>query len=174
MASKELPGIALARPADWARLVTGLDPLTAHVLTTQWEEAGGAASMPEFYEAIFGSGQGAGGGGGDGSASDAVSQVLGEGVGVHGVPGGGDDVVGGNATLTLSMEASFEGEMGHVPSGDQNGGAGVGGMMGGGGVVSGSGTEEFSGLALQARLLRLREAFAQQECRKLLHEAVGL
>ncbi|CAM9521015.1 unnamed protein product, partial [Laminaria digitata] len=71
---EELPRIALERAPDWARLVTGLDPLTAHVVTTKWEAAGGVAKMPEFYEAIFGSvEERAGAGGVDGSAGGAIA-----------------------------------------------------------------------------------------------------
>ncbi|CAN0371062.1 unnamed protein product [Discosporangium mesarthrocarpum] len=44
--------------AEWAQLVAGLDPHTAHVMTSLWEAAGGQEGMPGFYEAVFSSGEG--------------------------------------------------------------------------------------------------------------------
>ncbi|CAM9183532.1 unnamed protein product, partial [Sphacelaria rigidula] len=66
---EELPPIALTRAQDWARLVSGLDPLTVHVLTSQWQNAGGAETMPEFYQAIFGGGDAQAAAGNTGSTS---------------------------------------------------------------------------------------------------------
>lgn len=54
LACQELPRIAREHPTYWARLVTDLDPRTAHAVTAQWEAAGGPTSMPDFYRAIFG------------------------------------------------------------------------------------------------------------------------
>lgn len=54
IACQELPRVALEHPTYWVRLVTDLDPITAHALTAQWEAAGGPSSMPDFYRAIFG------------------------------------------------------------------------------------------------------------------------
>lgn len=128
--------------------------------------------MPEFYEAVFGNGHGSGmaTGGGSSVAGHAVSQALGgEGVGVGSVTAGGDEM-GGDTAVGLGMDAAFDGGLGHVPTDDEHG-TGVG-MMGE--VVVGARAEEFSGVALQERLVRLREAFAQEECRKLFQGIIGL
>lgn len=236
-ARQELPRVALTRPTDWARLVTSLDPLTVHVVTAQWETAGGAASMPEFYEAIFG-GVGQRADGADGAAAaDAVDGSGGGSSAGVGSVAGGDGVLGGMGEA--AAEAAFAAVVGgdhvslqsehpqlhpvqqqqmepvrqqqqlqseqqlpsqqqlppeqQIPSGQQPQGTGehareqdmqhhqqhlqqpaastaaVGVAAGGLGRW-----EEFSGVALQERLVRLKEAFAQEECRKLLNDAVGL
>lgn len=197
---EELPSIALTRAQEWARLVTGLDPLTVHVLTSQWQNAGGAESMPEFYQAIFGGGEV--GSGTAGNHEGASSGVTAEGVSSAG--GSRDRAVGGNGQQgaagigggvggiseigvenmdgqlrsdgaeELGFERSFPGELddGSPPQEQQHTRGVVGGRGGTGGSVGRA--ETYCGTALQERLVRLREAFAQEECRKLLTRAIGL
>lgn len=152
---QELPRIARERPADWARLVAGLDPVTAYVITTQWESAGGAAGMPEFYAAIFGTGEehavgpplaatkkGAG-----------VVDATGSDVGVAGGGGGGSD--GGVAGVSFSADPAATLEECAASSGFDDR------------------PEAVQGVALQERLVRLRETFAKEQCAAVLRQATG-
>eukprot|EP00752_Nemacystus_decipiens_P007278 g6514.t1 len=163
---QELPRIARERPADWARLVVGLDPVTAYAITTQWESAGGAASMPDFYAAIFGTSE-------EGAAGPS-SAARTEGAGAVGPTGSGDAGVAGGV------------------AGSSDGG--VGGVSFSAGRAEGTGaaapaaslqqqhhvaddvgvrSEEVTGVALQERLVRLREAFAKEQCAAVLRQATG-
>lgn len=162
--------IALQLPAEWARLVSGLDPLTAHVITTQWEAAGGAASMPDFYRAIFGGGElpprmrGVDEGSGaddqpskssvDSGASDAAGK------GVESAPEPRE-----NAGAQLQQQQPPRQEKQELGQ-HQIAQARVAGRQLGR-------SRDWSGVALRERLIRLKQRFAQEEFSKLLSEAVG-
>lgn len=255
-ARKELPVVAHERPQDWARLVSGLDPLTAYVVTTQWEAVGGAAGMPEFYAAIFGTGEEIAATGGEeedgrnraGATTAAATERATEGAtetggtvqlaGSEGIdraqqPGAGaasdDAIVGAGGAGVFAVDGSAAGQAGYG-SGVVNSGEGAGnvallsGQVGAGtaaaaaaaaiatmntavwggddsrceaslqeqqqqlqesqqqqGVpqpdvgagAAGVASQEMSGIALQERLVRLREAFAREQCGVVLNRAVG-
>ncbi|CAN0130641.1 unnamed protein product [Ectocarpus sp. 6 AP-2014] len=249
---EELPRVAHERPQDWARLVSGLDPLTAYVVTTQWEAAGGAAGMPEFYAAIFGTGEemaATGGGEEDGrnraqaataaataettETSGTVQLAGSEGIGraqqpatgaacdgvIVGAGGvGGFGVNGGTAgQASYGSGVASSGEAagsvallaGHVGAGEAAAAAAAAvatmntAVWGGDGArceaslqaqqqqlqanqqqrkvsqqdveagAAGVASQEVSGVALQERLVHLREAFAREQCGVVLNRAVG-
>lgn len=251
-ARKELPRVAHERPQDWARLVCGLDPLTAYVVTTQWEAAGGAAGMPEFYAAIFGTGEemaATGGGEEDGrNRADAATaaatagaketggtvQLAGSegigrtqqpatgaacdgaivgagGVGGFGVDGGaaGQASYGNGVARCGEAAGSVALLAGHVGAGEAAAAAAAAiatmntTVWGGDGArceaslqaqqqqlqesqrqrnvpqqdvgagAAGVASQEISGVALQERLVRLREEFAREQCGVVLNRAVG-
>ena len=216
-APQELPRIAMERPPDWARLVTGLDPLTAHVVTTQWEAAGGAAKMPDFYQAIFGSieerrGEGVvdGTAGGTIAGTGVVDGGAGGAIGGPGVVDGGaggsvaggaedvriDDGVGGGVdggTADAVMNAAFgdnsiqdpaaqlqQPPPHQLPQHVVDAGAAASAAAAAAAQAAAAATgrsfrrnEDFCGVALQERLVRLREMFAQEQCGKILSGAVG-
>lgn len=141
--------------------------------------------MPEFYEAIFGSvEERAGAGGVDGSAGGAIAvgpEEVRIGDGVSGDVGGG--VEGGAAEAV--MNAAF-GDSGiedaaqlqqpphqlppqHVVGADTGAAAAAAAATG----QDFRRNEAFCGVALQERLVRLREMFAQEQCGKILSGAVG-
>lgn len=149
--------------------------------------------MPEFYEAIFG-GDGLGmgtrsnderGNSSKGAAADGVNVGRRDaGLGLGGV-GGNSELGGGNSTASggagdMMSDPKFgilfgdssppqqpveEQHVSRVCVRD--------GVEAGEGMYGGS-AKEFTGVALQERLARLREAFAQEECRKVLKRAIGL
>eukprot|EP00903_Cladosiphon_okamuranus_P008955 g8569.t1 len=163
--TQELPRIARERPADWVRLVVGLDPVTAYVITTQWELAGGAASMPGFYAAIFGTGEEDAVGPAPAATREGAGVVGGSDVGVAGgVVGTSDGGVGG---MSLSMGRAEGAETVAPAASLQQQQQQY--LAGGAGVRS----EEVKGVALQARLMRLREAFAKEQCAAVLRQATG-
>ncbi|CAM9185851.1 unnamed protein product [Ascophyllum nodosum] len=169
---EELPRIAREQTAYWARIVTGLDPLTAHVLTAQWEAAGGATGMPDFYGAIFGEDMAPPGAGAEdgGVGDDAVSRFG----GATSHAGGDlmespstrcDGVVSGRGIGGGVKAAGMEAEFGETSAQ-----AGFGETSAQAEVVQ---SDDLCGVALQERLIRLKEAFAREEFGKLLRTAVG-
>lgn len=236
---QELPSVVRERPPDWARLVNGLDPLTAYVMTTRWEAAGGAAGMPEFYAAIFGSGGddpassaavvdkkddvrdrpaprsedavevgigGGEGGGGERERPGSIVEMGGHGArsacgaGIGSAAGDepdsddavrfgseGDAEIGvavykrqaGSAVAeeaTTSAEVTRKGTGGVAdasPPVEQHQERGRCARRHHETVVESAGSEEVSGVALQERLVRLREAFVKEQCGVVLNRAVG-
>lgn len=184
---QELPRITRERPADWARLVEGLDPVTAYVVTTKWESAGGAADMPEFYAAVFGTGEEDAAGAPSAAAEEGggVVGATGSDVGVAGGVGGSS---GGGAGGVLLLPGWADEAAAATTSALNT--AGVGGdgvdveaaspaataqqekqnVAGAGDVRSEEGVK---GVALQERLVRLRKAFAKEQCAAVLKQATG-
>lgn len=151
--------------------------------------------MPDFYEAIFGGGSGTGIGEGGGADSGPGGEVpasvksevdgtiensegaavdLGSGRDGIGVPAFGDGMDFA-PPLPQAESPHDPPEQSHLGmegmEGEVEGDVGVGEV---GDVVACGRAEEYIGVALQARLVRLRETFAHDECRKLLHKVVGL
>ena len=161
--NQELPRIAREQTAYWARIVTGLDPLTAHVLTAQWEAAGGATGMPDFYGAIFGEDMAPPRAGAEdgGVGDDAVSRF-----------GGATSHAGVDLMESPSTRCD-----GVVSGRGIGGGVKAAGMEAGFGETSAQAevvqSDDLCGVALQERLIRLKEAFAREEFGKLLRTAVG-
>ncbi|CAM9831640.1 unnamed protein product [Scytosiphon promiscuus] len=233
---QELPSIAHDRPQDWTRLVDGLDPLTAYVMTTRWEAAGGAASMPEFYAAIFGTGDDAasttagdekdcdrdrppvgnaipkdvsreGGEGGQGNqtsngsggesgvcrAGSACGADIGnatdsepDGHGALRFASEGDardgkmfekearSAAAENVTMAPAAVRKGHGSEGHaLPPVHQQQEREQHNSRQVGDVVSCATSEGVSGVALQERLMRLRETFAKEQCGAVLNRALG-
>lgn len=127
--------------------------------------------MPEFYAAIFGTGEE--------GAAEPPPTVAREGAGVVGATASSDVGVAGGVG-----DSSSEGDLGgrllsegraeraeeaapaasleQLQQQQQN-------AAGGGGVRS----EEVTGVALQERLVRLRETFAKEQCAAVLRQATG-
>ncbi|CAM9350044.1 unnamed protein product [Ectocarpus sp. 12 AP-2014] len=249
---EELPRVAHERPQDWARLVSGLDPLTAYVVTTQWEAAGGAVGMPEFYAAIFGTGEdmaATGGGEEDGrnraegataaatagaTETGGTVQLAGsEGIGRTQQPATGaacdGEVVGAGGVGGFGVDGGSAGQAdygsgvascgeaagsvallpGHVGAGEAAAAAAAAiatmnpAVWGGDGArceaslqaqqqqlqesqrqqnlsqqdvgagAAGFASQKVGGVALQERLVRLREEFVREQCGVVLNRAVG-
>lgn len=155
--------------------------------------------MPEFYQAIFGGGEvGLGTGSNHEGASlgvtteglspargsgdrtvggDEQQGAAGAGAGVGGISEIGvekmDGQLGSDGAGGLGFEHRFAGELDDGSPPQQQHARGVGGGRGGTAASIGR-AEKYCGTALQERLVRLRETFAQEECRKLLARAIGL
>lgn len=204
--------------------------MTAYVMTTRWEAAGGAASMPDFYAAIFGTGDDTAPatvgdekddgrdrppagcakplGVGSGSSEGGRGKQLRTGSGVdsgacdagtacrtgsepesdHAL-GYGSVRIAGNLGVSESQTGSAAadkatsaatvvtkgvgGEVGASPSTQQQQQRGKDICRREKAVDVGTGSEGVTGVALQERLMRLRQAFAKEQCGVVLSRAVG-